>query len=109
VTQPDLPLGYGIDFGTSNSSVSIASSFSFLGPLGTVPAYNMPLEFRLLLALPVAAAGLGIAALAQVLDRWLPRARESWILTPIYGFLTVIACIGLLVLPLKATLLVFGR
>jgi hypothetical chaperone protein len=24
VTQPDLPLGYGIDFGTSNSSVSVA-------------------------------------------------------------------------------------
>ena len=84
------------------------SAFSFLGPLGTVPAYNMPLEFRLLLALPVAAAGLGIAALAQSLDTWLPGAGESRILTPIYAFLTAIACLGLLVLPLKATLLLFG-
>ena len=51
---------------------------------------------------------LGIAALAQILDKWLPGAGESRILTPIYAFLTVIACLGLLVLPLKATLLLFG-
>jgi hypothetical protein len=39
-----------------------------------VPAYHLPLEFRLLLAIPIAATGLAIAGLVQILDRRLPDA-----------------------------------
>lgn len=84
------------------------SAFMFPGPLGTVPAYHLPLEFRLLLALPLVAAGLGIAGLVQILDRRLPRPSESGVLTPVYGLLTAIACMGLLVLPLITGLVQLG-
>jgi hypothetical protein len=72
------------------------SAFRFSGPLGTVPAYHLPLEFRLVLVDPSRYGGLGIAVLAPTLDRWFPSPIEARILTPVYGLLAVIACIGLL-------------
>jgi hypothetical protein len=84
------------------------SAFFFPGPLGTVPAYHLPPELRLLLALPIVAAGLGIAVSAWILDRRFPAASESSILSRVYGLLTVIAVVGLLVLPLVTGLIRLG-
>ncbi len=84
------------------------SAFFFPGPLGTVPAYHLPLEFRLLLALPIVAAGLSIAVFAWILDRRFPAASRSRILLRIYGALTAIAFLGLLVLPLITGLIQLG-
>jgi hypothetical protein len=85
------------------------SAFRFPGPLGTMPAYHLPLEFRLLLAIPIAAAGLAIAGLVQVLDRRLPNASKSRILKSGYGALAGAAGIGLLFLPLITGLIQIGR
>lgn len=84
------------------------SAFFFPGPLGTVPAYHLPLELRLLLALPIVAAGLGIAVSAWFLDRRLPAASESPVLSWAYGLLMVVALIGLLVLPLITGIIQLG-
>ena len=84
------------------------SAFEFSGPLGTVPAYHLPLEFRLLLALPVLLAGVGIAGFVAILDRRLPRSPGARILEATYGFNTVFAAIGMLVLPLVTGLIQFG-
>jgi hypothetical protein len=84
------------------------SAFAFSGPLGTVPPYHMRLEFRVLLALPVVAAGLGIATLVAILDMRLPRSGEPRILESAYGFLTVIGGIGVLFLPLVTGLIQIG-
>lgn len=84
------------------------SAFIFPGPLGSVPAYHLPLEFRLVLALPVVVAALGMAGCVQILDRWLPRADVSRSLTPIFGVLAAIAGFGLLVLPLVTGLVQVG-
>jgi hypothetical protein len=85
------------------------SAFEFSGPLGTVPPYHMPIEFRVLLALlPVVAAGLGIATWVAILDRRLPRSSEPRLLESAYGFLTVIGGIGLLFLPIVTGLIQIG-
>lgn len=84
------------------------SAFMFPGPLGTVPPYHLPFAFRLLLAIPIFAAGLGIAGLVQVLDRRLPYPSNSRALRSVYGFLMAIAGVGLLVLPLITGLVQIG-
>ncbi len=80
----------------------------FSGPLGSVPADHLPLDLRSVLALPVAAAVLCMTGWVRLLDRWLPHPRESVMLTPMYGLLTVFACIGLLLLPLMTGLIPLG-
>jgi len=84
------------------------SAFMFAGPLGTVPPYHLPFAFRLLLAIPILAAGLGMAGFVQVLDRRLPSPGDSRTLRSAYGLLIAIAGVGLLVLPLVTGLVQVG-
>ena len=84
------------------------SAFMFSGPLGSVPADHLPLDLRSVLALPVGAAVLSMAGSVRLLDGWMPYPRDSVLLTPVYGLLTVLACIGLLLLPLIAGLIPLG-
>jgi hypothetical protein len=46
-------------------------------PLGTVPAHHLPIEFRLLPAIPIAVAAPAIAGLVEILDRRLPNPSKS--------------------------------
>ncbi len=84
------------------------SPFVFPGPLGTVPPYHLPLEFRLVLALPVVAGGLAMAGFVQLIESRLPGAWESRSLKAIFALLAVIAGIGLLALPLITGLVHVG-
>jgi hypothetical protein len=103
-----LGLVLALPFGAFGLSSPWELAFTFSGPLGTVPAYDLPLDFRWLLALPVLTAVLATAGFAQFLDKWLPSPSKSVWLTPIYGLLMVFACIGLLLLPLMTGLISLG-
>lgn len=72
------------------------------------PPYPLPDSYRLHLALPLVAAGIGIAGLVQILDSQLPHPSQSRILTPIYGSLIAVAGIGLLFLPLITGMIQIG-
>ena len=103
-----LSIALALPFGHYGLSDPWESAFMFSGPLGSVPADHLPLDLRSVLALPVAAAVLCMTGWVRLLDRWLPHPRESVLLTPMYGLLTVFACIGLLLLPLMTGLIPLG-
>ena len=112
-----LPLPFDIFIPANVAAPGVISSalsspwewaFEFSGPLGTVPAYQLPLEFRLLLALPILLAGVGITGFVAILDRRLPHSNAPRMLEAAYGFMTVFAGIGLLLLPLITGLIQLG-
>ena len=96
-------------YGTQGLISPWESAFTFAPLPGSMPPCQLPLTYRLLMALPLVAAGMGIAGFVEILDKRLPNASasESAMLSWANGLLTVIASIGLLLL-LLATMFSTG-